>query len=1692
MGVLLKLWTGLLFLVIFRCGTFIAGYSTGPPDSACSDLLPGHVDDANNQIQPQQGTLSPYLIFRGNQDKYDLDNPITVTILRNPGVPGSINYRGFAMKAVANDSVDAPAVGIWTGHPVGFRYGSCSSGPNRMVTHDSSAEKGADELREFLWRADEDYGEIRFISTFVIDRQTFYTNRQTASLSFREDPCLTNNPCLNGGLCSATVQPGTPENVVFSCTCFDPWEGDTCQTQIEGCRGNPCVNGDCTDNGGSSYTCSCYTGWTGLNCDSEIDECLSSPCVNGACVNKVNGYNCTCQEGWVGTLCNVVDNGLCSSDLCQNEGECVDAPFDYYSCKCTNGYYGNYCELGQKDIEYFVNKFDELQSPNYPGSYPNDIDRFYTVLVHGATTISFTIVELDLQENIDELSYGYDASLATPLGTFTGSITNHIKDVQGDFVWFRLVTDGNNPQSTNYVGFSITYEADIDDCATHLCENGATCVDVGVGAYRCDCTDQFEGILCRISIVPMPCASNPCNGNGDCRSVTNDFQCDCYPGFLGQTCNIADPCFNNPCLNNCDCSVTATFTTSCLSTNPFITGSLCEIVHPCNDPQLCENGGNCNPSGSSFSCSCLQGFVGDVCQHDDPCEPVNPCQNSGTCNPTTDGTSFTCACILFWGGSTCTDPLGCDNVDCQNGGTCNIDSVSGNFDSCVCTPEYYGPFCSNAFPCTNQGTGSGVCNGQGNCENIEVTSGIYTYRCTCNPGYVGLTCRYEDPCSAVNDPCQNNGVCSVMFLSSDPDAAPIADCSCPVDLYYGDNCENAYPCTINPCLSGGTCMNIGLVDYDCNCTNSYIGERCQAVNPCNSNPCLNGGACDGSVVSGTTTEYRCNCTGSWTGQRCEIGDCSPDNPCMNGATCQSTSSGTFQSCLCPPGYTGPQCETEILCYDTRNPCQNNAACTSTDQDQKFVCTCLTGFLGPLCQHESSCNSQPCTNSGTCNVIDRDDLPPNYSCDCPEDYYGSMCQNTKSCLNDPCLNGGTCDQMTNTEHSCNCLPEYTGMRCQYDDPCLVTPCLNGGTCSRFDDGLNRTCICTDSWIGDDCSLDGGCNPDNPCRNGQCVSDSSTGSFVRCDCDPGFIGSVCQTIDPCFINPCRNGGQCNIASTNVAQHVCTCAFSWTGSSCEIPSGCNPNPCNGETCIHNTLTGELTRCDCPLSRLGDNCEFVNPCNSDPCQNGGECEVTPGIEPPVYQCSCPYEWVGGNCQEAGGCQGTVCLNLGTCVYDFTTGEHIRCDCTSSYTGANCQIVRPCSTDPCQNGATCNPMGDSVYSCICTTEWVGRHCNIDNPCIPNPCQYGGTCEPTNQGTFSCSCRDGFTGTRCEDAKLCQSRPCFNNGQCSVNDAGTEIICDCPMLFSGPLCQDSDECAMNPCLNDGICRPNGNTFTCQCQSDFTGGICETPVSVVSCNNECSGNGACIPDADGNFLRCLCFAGFTGPRCETAVSVCDRVECLNGGSCFLRGNNGFICSCAVGFRGTLCEIGDGNTPICAVNTCFGRGTCDDSGNAVRCVCNEGYTGQFCQTTVSSSQCSGFVCLNGGSCFQSTITGEFICTCVSGFTGDRCENDTRQCIPNPCRSGLCSATINGYRCNCFNGFTGTNCDVPTSTSCSPNPCKNGGRCSISSNQLTPTCTCPFGYTGDVCEFVPAGGHATNIKSSSLVFLFCIISLLMGLYQ
>lgn len=66
-----------------------------------------------------------------------------------------------------------------------------------------------------------------------------------------------------------------------------------------------------------------------------------------------------------------------------------------------------------------------------------------------------------------------------------------------------------------------------------------------------------------------------------------------------------------------------------------------------------------------------------------------------------------------------------------------------------------------------------------------------------------------------------------------------------------------------------------------------------------------------------------------------------------------------------------------------------------------------------------------------------------------------------------------------------------------------------------------------------------------------------------------------------------------------------------------------------------------------------------------------------------------------------------------------------------------------------------------------------------------------------------------------------------------------------------------------------------------------------------------------------------------------------------------------------------------------------------------------------------CKNGGLCSYNNATGSMMCSCLDGFTGDRCEIIVNNCKDQPCINGLCKNRHDSYVCECSPGWTGVNC-------------------------------------------------------------------------
>ena len=120
-----------------------------------------------------------------------------------------------------------------------------------------------------------------------------------------DSPCQPDNPCRNGGQCSAVAGPSEP-GTTYSCQCIQGYQGIHCEQS----SGNVTALRNVTDctmpclNGGSCLVkkdrCSCPAGFAGRQCQWVSPECRL-PCLNGGHCNR-RGH-CYCQKGWTGPQC---------------------------------------------------------------------------------------------------------------------------------------------------------------------------------------------------------------------------------------------------------------------------------------------------------------------------------------------------------------------------------------------------------------------------------------------------------------------------------------------------------------------------------------------------------------------------------------------------------------------------------------------------------------------------------------------------------------------------------------------------------------------------------------------------------------------------------------------------------------------------------------------------------------------------------------------------------------------------------------------------------------------------------------------------------------------------------------------------------------------------------------------------------------------------------------------------------------------------------------------------------------------------------------------------------------------------------------------------------------------------------------------------------------------------------------------
>jgi hypothetical protein len=432
-----------------------------------------------------------------------------------------------------------------------------------------------------------------------------------------------------------------------------------------------------------------------------------------------------------------------------------------------------------------------------------------------------------------------------------------------------------------------------------------------------------------------------------------------------------------------------------------------------------------------------------------------------------------------------------------------------------------------------------------------------------------------------------------------------------------------------------------------------------------------------------------------------------------------------------------------------------------------------------------------------------------------------------------------------------------------------------------------------------------------------------------------------------------------------------------------------CTADSCtapaICDATTG-VVRCVCPAG--GDVDDGSGECEVDPCVDGtADCDphATCTVTDDGYECACEgpaYVGDGQTCACGEGYveAGDVCLkaNIGTC------GDGDECASGNCVGGICCAVA-------CDSPGTCEQLAGTVClngdSCRYGAAPDDSACDPDDVCAAGTC-FEGACEVA--GPKDCSDGLNCTVDTCDPetgACLHEPVPCDDENPCT-DDSCDEVL-GCRYVDNDVVsCTDGNPCTVNACsggnctatavdcsaesdqCNAGLCVDGG----CQSQPTNVGGGCTQGLTACDLPGQCDASGVCVSG---------------GSACGTLATSC--APCDAGGDCF----NGRLCTCPeTTGSGTPVDLVNGvcvpNTDECLTNPCDPLATCHDptpdelpSGDYV-CTCPSGYEGDGRldgDGCTDIDECaSGDPCGPGvaeGGCDGLSPPGSYSCTCAPGF-------------------------------------------------------------------------------------------------------------------
>uniref|UniRef100_A0A8D3DHC2 Cadherin, EGF LAG seven-pass G-type receptor 3 n=1 Tax=Scophthalmus maximus TaxID=52904 RepID=A0A8D3DHC2_SCOMX len=339
--------------------------------------------------------------------------------------------------------------------------------------------------------------------------------------------------------------------------------------------------------------CRCPVGFTGDYCETEINLCYSNPCLNGGvCARREGGYTCICREDYSGDQCEFDRRqGRCVPGVCRNGGTCRELSGGGFRCECpAGGYERPYCTVTARSFppKSFAmfrglrQRFHLSISLTF-ATLENSGLLFY----NGRFNEKHDFIALEIQEGQVVLKYSTGESSTQVSPFLPGGVSDgnwHTVHIH----YYNKVGSHLTPSGPSDEKIAVV---SIDDCDTALSLRFST----QLGNYSCaaqgkqtsnkkslDLTGplflggvpnvpdnfpfgarEFIGCMKELHIDNKPldlagfianngtvpgcsaklpfCKSNPCQNGGTCRVSWETFSCDCPLGYGGKDCSHVMP-----------------------------------------------------------------------------------------------------------------------------------------------------------------------------------------------------------------------------------------------------------------------------------------------------------------------------------------------------------------------------------------------------------------------------------------------------------------------------------------------------------------------------------------------------------------------------------------------------------------------------------------------------------------------------------------------------------------------------------------------------------------------------------------------------------------------------------------------------------------------------------------------------------------------------------------------------------------------------------------------------------------------------------------------------------------------------------------------------------------------------------------------------------------------------------------------